>query len=197
MRIDSIAAGGDGVGRIDGLACFVPRTAPGDLVQVAYTPHARYARGRILQVLEASPDRVDPPCRHYTADRCGGCQLQHLSRPAQHLALRTIVRDAVHRVAHRDVALPDLVSDAPFAYRDRLTLTLRARGGSYVGGLHPHDDPVRVFALDECPIAHPRLVEAWVGVRRLLRDLPSTAPSTPPAPFLAAASGARGGRPHR
>src|SRR5262245_17625978 len=145
MRIESIAAGGDGVGRIDGLACFVPRTAPGDVAQVAYVSHARYARGRMLQLLEPSPDRVDPTCPHYTADRCGGCQLQHLSNGAQHDVRRQIVRDALQRVGHRDVGLPDLVLGNQWGYRERLTLTLRARGASWIGGLHSFDDVNRVF----------------------------------------------------
>lgn len=172
VRIDAIAAGGDGVGHLDGLACFVPRTAPADVVQIAYTTHARYARGRVLQVLEASSDRVEPRCRHFTADRCGGCQLQHLSQEAQRAARQQIVRDAVQRVGRRDVALPSLVSGDAWEYRDRLTLALRAKGANWVGGLHAFDDPSRVFALEECPIADPRLVSAWHDVRRVLRGLP-------------------------
>jgi 23S rRNA (uracil1939-C5)-methyltransferase len=174
IRIDSIAAGGDGVGRIDGLACFVPRTAPGDLVQVALQTHARHARGRVLQVLEASSLRVEPACQHYVADRCGGCQLQHLSDAAQRDARRAIVRDALRRIGKREVELPELVSGAAWGYRGRLTLTIRARGLGHIGGLHPFDDASRVFALEECAIAHPALVAAWHEVRTLARGLPAS-----------------------
>jgi len=172
VRIEAIAAGGDGVGRIDGLACFVPRTAPGDVAQVAYTLHARYARGRLLQLLESSPDRATPACRHYAGDRCGGCQLQHLTREAQRRARQHIVQDALQRVGHREVPLPDLVSGEAWGYRDRLTLALRVKGAGWVGGLHAYDDPGRVFPLEECPIAHPLLTEAWGAVRRHLPGLP-------------------------
>ncbi len=179
VRIDSIAAGGDGVGRIEGLACFVPRTAPGDLAQVAYVPHAHYARGRLLQLLESSADRVDASCPHYTADRCGGCQLQHLSTEAQRDVRRRIVRDALQRVGHRTVALPDLVSGESWGYRERLTLALRARGASWIGGLHAFDDASRVFPLETCLIAHPRLVECWTTLRRHLRSLPTPRADSP------------------
>ena len=174
LRIESVAAGGDGVGRIDGLACFVPRTAPGDLVQVAIKTHARHARGRVLQLLEASPVRVEATCRHYNADQCGGCQLQHVSEAAQRDARRTIVRDALRRIGKRDVELPDLVSGASWAYRGRLSLTLRARSQGWVGGLHPFNDASRVFDLEECAIAHPSLVAAWHAVRGVARGLPSS-----------------------
>ncbi|MEQ1692294.1 MAG: RsmD family RNA methyltransferase [Gemmatimonas sp.] len=178
VRIDAIAAGGDGVGRLSGLACFVPRTAPGDVAQVAYVPHARYARGRVLQLLESSSLRVEPACRHYVADKCGGCQLQHLTANAQRDARRHIVRDALQRVGHRDVALPELVSGAEWGYRERLTLALRSRGAGWIGGLHAFDDAGRVFVLEECPIAHPRLIECWLRVRHLLRGLPNLRPGT-------------------
>ncbi|AMW05012.1 hypothetical protein GEMMAAP_09580 [Gemmatimonas phototrophica] len=169
LTIDRIAAGGDGVGRLDGLAVFVPRTAPGDVVQVAYVTHARHARGRVLQVLTPSAARVEPICVHYTQDRCGGCQLQHLNADAQTEARRHIVQDTVARIGKRDIPLPALVSDVAWGYRSRLTLTLLRRSAGWVGGLHPHDDPARVFALETCHIAHPALVSVWQTLRPLIR----------------------------
>ena len=81
VTIESIAAGGDGVGHLDdGLAVFVPRTAPGDAVEVEVVNRKpRYARGRVVCLLSRGPDRVEPRCKHYRVDDCGGCQLQHLS----------------------------------------------------------------------------------------------------------------------
>ena len=172
LTIERIAAGGDGVGRVNGMACFVPRTAPGDVVQIAYRTHARHARGRVLQILAPSADRVTALCRHYDADRCGGCQLQHLSAAAQTEARLGIVQDALLRIGKRAVGRPALHVGAAWAYRGRLTLTLRARGGSWIGGLHPHDDATRVFALDECPVAHPLLLRAWHAIRTVARGLP-------------------------
>lgn len=175
IRIDGIAAGGDGVGRSEGMACFVPRTAPGDVAQVALRVRARHARGRVLHLLEPSALRVAPTCRHYDADRCGGCQLQHLAADAQRDARLTIVQEALRRIGKRDVPRATLVSGAEWAYRGRLTLTLLPRGGGWVGGLHPHDDSSRVFALEECPVAHPTLVSAWHAVRAQARGLPRAA----------------------
>jgi 23S rRNA (uracil1939-C5)-methyltransferase len=169
MTIDRIAAGGDGVGRIDGLAVFVPRTAPGDVVQVAYVTHARHGRGRVLQVITPSPLRVAPQCVHYEQDGCGGCQLQHLTPDAQRDARRHIVQDSLARIGRRDIPLPVLEHGQDWGYRTRLSLTLRRKGSSWVGGLHPHDDPTRVFALETCHIAHPALVAVWESVRIVMR----------------------------
>jgi len=172
LTIDSIAAGGDGVGRIDGLACFVPRTAPGDRAQVAYIARARHARGRVLQLLGESPERVTPRCHHYVEDRCGGCQLQHLQDASQRDARVAIVRDALRRIGRRDATPAAIAFGEPWAYRGRLTLTLHRRGSGWIGGLHPYDDASRVFALTECPISHPALVSAWLGIAPMLRGLP-------------------------
>lgn len=169
LTIDRIAAGGDGVGRVDGLAVFVPRTAPGDVVQVAYVAHARHGRGRVLQIVTPSAQRVEPACVHYERDRCGGCQLQHLAIEPQREARRQIVQDSLARIGRRTIPLPPLEHGDAWEYRGRLSLTLRRRGSSWIGGLHAHDDPVRVFPLEQCHIAHPVLVAVWQAVRGVIR----------------------------
>jgi 23S rRNA (uracil1939-C5)-methyltransferase len=181
ITIDRLAAGGDGVGRVHGLAVFVPRTAPGDVAQIAYATHARHGRGRVLQLLAPSPARVAARCRHYEQDRCGGCQLQHLDAATQQRARQEIVQESLRRIGRREIALPPIVSDAQWEYRGRLTLTLQQRGSGWIGGLHPHDDPTRIFPLEECAIAHPALVAAWQALRPMLR---SNAPALPDAPSL-------------
>jgi len=176
LTIDRIAAGGDGVARADGMAVFVPRTAPGDVAQVAYVSHARHGRGRVLQLLTPSAHRVEPPCVHYERDRCGGCQLQHLDAETQQQARRQIVQDTLRRIGRREIPLPSLDTGEAWGYRSRLTLTLRRTGTRWIGGLHAHDDPTRVFALETCLIAHPALVSAWGSIRSVLRQ---GAPSLP------------------
>lgn len=172
-RIDSIAAGGSGVARLDGLVVFTPRTAPGDLAEISYVKRDRLGHGRLVRLVEPSPDRVAPRCRHYDGDRCGGCQLQHLAVPAQRDAKRRIVADALARIGKRvvDVA-PVVPSPADWEYRNKLTLTMRWGGGEWSAGLHQWDDVNRVFALRECPITHPRVVEGWRAVLREQSLLP-------------------------
>ena len=72
--IQRIAAGGDGVGKLkDGMTVFVPRTVPGDRLEVeVFERRKRYARARLSRMIEPGAGRVEPECRHYIADRCGG-----------------------------------------------------------------------------------------------------------------------------
>ncbi len=170
LTIDRISTGGDGVGRSDGLVVFVPRTAPGDRVRVVYSSHGRFGRGRVVELLEAGSGRIEPRCPHYVADRCGGCQLQHLSTELQREMRCQIVKDSIGRIAGRSIPLPGLVSDLEWEYRSRLTLTLERTGKGWYGGLHPYDNAGEVFPLERCDITRPALVGAWNSIKPLLND---------------------------
>ena len=162
LRIDSIAAGGDGVGRHNGLVVFVPRTAPRDLVRVRAHQRDRLMRGRVIEVLEPSSLRVEPQCEHYVVDRCGGCQVQHLLYEGQLHAKADIIRDALTRIGRLQVDTPNIEpSDKPWRYRRKLTLAMRWRDGRWIAGLHRYDAPDEVFELRDCPITDEQVLEAW------------------------------------
>jgi 23S rRNA (uracil1939-C5)-methyltransferase len=168
VRILRLAAGGDGVGKLeDGRTLFVPRTAPGDLVEPAgLRAHTRFARARLGRLVEASPDRIEPRCPHYVQDECGGCQLQHVDAPAQREARRGFVGDALRRLAKLDVADPPLVpAEREFDYRTKITLAASADGRRV--GLHRYDRADEVFDLEWCHITVPELMELWRALRGL------------------------------
>ena len=174
LSIASIAAGGDGVGRADGVVVFVPRTAPGDVARVRLARAKRFARGELIALEQRSPARIEPPCHHYTNDRCGGCQLQHLSYEAQLAAKRTIIGDSLRRIGRRDVADPEVeASDLPWRYRRKLTLHLRRTGEGWIAGLHPYDDAAAVFDLADCPITDERVLAVWSELRGAFDALPA------------------------
>ena len=173
LEIASIAAGGDGVGRTEGMVVFVPRTAPGDVARVRIARAKRFARGELLSLDEPSPSRVDPPCPHYSIDRCGGCQLQHLSYDGQLAAKSVIIGDALRRIGRRDVADPVVEpSESAWRYRRKLTLHLRRVHDGWIAGLHPYDDPAVVFDLADCPITDERVMAVWRELRAAFDALP-------------------------
>lgn len=179
LHIDRLAAGGDGVARADGLVVFVPRTAPGDVIEaeVRHDGKARFARGRLVRVLEASAARTTPPCPHYVHDGCGGCQLQHLTYDAQVHAKGAMVADAFRRIAKREVHVPTVHrAPHPWQYRRKLTLALRPTGEDHRpwrAGLHVLESPEQVFTLTECALVEPAVMTAWHDLLAAGRYLPS------------------------
>ena len=173
VEITGIAAGGDGVGRTNGLVVFVPRTAVGDTASVRIKSGKRFARGTLDALVLASGTRTTPQCSHYVRDRCGGCQLQHIEYAAQLEAKSAIVMDSLRRIGKRDVGRVDVIpSAAEWRYRRKLTLHLRRVGTRFIAGLHPYDSPAEVFDLRECPITEDAVVALWQKMRSAFQHLP-------------------------
>jgi 23S rRNA (uracil1939-C5)-methyltransferase len=173
--IESLAAGGDGVGRLpDGMTVFVPRTAPGDRVSLqALRRRRRFARSAVRQVLEPGPGRVEPACVHFARDGCGGCQWQHLSADLQAGAKRRIVGDALRRIGGLAVEDPPLVpSPHAYGYRATLTLTVRWEHEAPVVGFHHGERTDRVFALERCEVAREEIRTLWSALTPALGALP-------------------------
>jgi 23S rRNA (uracil1939-C5)-methyltransferase len=161
------------VGKLDdGRTVFVPRTAPGDLVELTeLREHSRFARARLARVVEPGPGRVVPRCAHYLGQDCGGCQFQHLDQATQLDAKRAIVQDALVRIGRLELDVPPVIAgDEPWSYRTRITLAIGP--GRRFAGFHPLDEAGRVFDLESCAIAAPPLMRLWVALRPALHLLP-------------------------
>ena len=175
VEIESIAAGGDGVGRSNGLVVFVPRTAPGELVTARISGRGSFARGTLRTIARASDERVEPQCPHYNRDRCGGCQLQHITYSSQLRAKQRIIRDSIERIGKRKVEVLE-VNPSPheWRYRSKLTLTMqRLPTGEWIAGLHHYDNPAKIFALQDCPITDRGIITTWREVLSNTRLFPS------------------------
>lgn len=179
VTIERIAAGGDGVARHDGMVVFVPRAVPGDVVSVSLLRQRTFARGRITELVTASPDREPAPCPHYDGDRCGGCQLQGLKYPAQLAVKSELVRDALVRIGKQHVDVVDVTpSPALFGYRNTLTLALkrdRMRPTGWMAGMYVAGESTQLFELKECLIAMPEVMAGWRQVLDAAANLPRAA----------------------
>jgi 23S rRNA (uracil1939-C5)-methyltransferase len=152
VQIESLAAGGDGVGRdAQGRVTFVPRTAPGERVRIRVVQAKRsFARGELLAVLARSPDRVEPPCPHFTAG-CGGCAWQHVSRQAQLAAKQALVTSALRKL--EGVVIEPIVDPGP-ALGWRRRARFHVAGG--VVGLYAAASK-QLLPIDRCPQLEPGL----------------------------------------
>ena len=120
IRIEDVAFGGDGVGRVSERVLFVPFTIDGDEAEIEITEvRRRYARGRLVRIIAPSSGRVHPACPYYM--RCGGCRMQHIAYDHQLELKRRQVGEIFKRIAgvsHPPVA-PVIPSPRPFGWRGK------------------------------------------------------------------------------
>lgn len=161
VTVTALAAGGDGVARDEqGRVVFVPRSAPGDVVEIDYVDRkASYARGRITRIVTPAPSRREPPCPAYTAG-CGGCQWLHVDEATQRHAKRELVVNGLRRVLH-GVVVDEVVAQSPaLGWRRRARLHVVAgHVGFYAMASH------RVVAFEQCPQLDAQLAPAVAAVR--------------------------------
>ncbi len=176
LTIESIAVGGDGVARHDGMVVFVPRAVPGDVVVASLVRQRTFARGRVVSVITASPDREPAPCPHYHGDRCGGCQLQGLNYDAQLRAKAGVIRDALARIGKQPIDDVIVVaSPSPWYYRNSLTLALqrdRMRPTGWMAGMYVAGESKLLFELTTCLLAKPEVSEGWRHLLAAAEHLP-------------------------
>lgn len=121
VNITGLGSSGEGVGKADGFTVFVHGALPGEKISVKlFQVKKSYASGRILNILEESSQRVKPQCAFY--EKCGGCQLQHLSYEGQLAVKRQQVKDAIERIGHITgcEVLPVLGMENPWHYRNKM-----------------------------------------------------------------------------
>lgn len=93
---------GEGVGRAEGYTLFIPGALPGEQVRVkVLKTKKQYGYAKLLNVVQASPDRIASPCPIY--DQCGGCQLQHMSYAGQLEWKRQHVVDVLERIGKLEI----------------------------------------------------------------------------------------------
>jgi|GEM_PF-1472277 len=120
--------GADGIGRRDGKAVFVPLTAPGDVILAEVVEDKKgYARGSLVSLLEASPERVEAECPYY--GDCGGCDWQHLEQDSQRRYKGKLICDAARRIARQEIEPPTVHSLEPWGYRPKARLQVAHRRG--------------------------------------------------------------------
>lgn len=167
LRIDSVAFGGDGVGRCRQQVVFVPFTVDGDEALVRITEvKKRFVRGRLEQLLQPSPDRINPRCRHYAL--CGGCRYQHIRYDRQLQLKEQQVVDAFIRIAKvvQPPVTPVTPSPGSFQYRGKADYHIRMipKARPVVGFTEAFSD--RIIDIDRCEIMDETINQACLAFRQ-------------------------------
>ena len=134
---------------------FVRHALPGERVRARVTETtARFARAEAVEILQASPDRVEPPCPHARPDGCGGCDWQHATLQAQRALKAKVVSSSCGGSPGSTVRSPWSRSPATadgLGWRTRVRLSVGPDGAA---GLLKHRSH-KVVAVGACPLAHP------------------------------------------
>ena len=169
LKIEKIIYGGQGLARIPesegdaaGKRIFVPFTLPGEEVEAGLLPAANkkstqgFAHGKLVRVLEASPQRVEPACPHFT--RCGGCHLQHAKDAAQTEIKRGVLRESLDRAGIKNLPEIAALTGSPLAYRNRARVQLQHAPEFQLGYREPASHTLA--AIEQCPVLSPALQDA-------------------------------------
>lgn len=171
LDIESTAFKGKGIGKSDGIAVFVPGTAPGDRIRARITrKKKKFREAKLLEILKSSPVRITPKCIH--ANVCGGCTWQHLPYSQQLLEKEQHVRDHIERIAKLspDIVQPILGCEQDFYYRNKMEYSFATRrwlteeeiqrdefvdDSAFAAGLHAPGRYDKILNLKECHLQHP------------------------------------------
>jgi tRNA/tmRNA/rRNA uracil-C5-methylase (TrmA/RlmC/RlmD family) len=156
LAVSDVAHGGWCVAREPGgRVVFVRHALPGERVRARITDTtAKFARAEAVEILQASPDRIEPPCPHARPDGCGGCDWQHATPQAQRRLKAEVIRQQLRRIAglDREITVEPLPGDSGgLGWRTRIRLSVGPGGAA---GLLKHRSH-EVVEVGACPLAHP------------------------------------------
>ncbi|WP_045835576.1 class I SAM-dependent RNA methyltransferase [Hyphomicrobium sp. 99] len=161
LLIRRIGAQGDGVADLDGEAVFVPFTLPGECVEAEVDGE----RARLLRVLEPSPERIAPVCKHF--GKCGGCSVQHMASDTYAEWKRNLVVDAFRSRGLEPIVDP--LQRTAGKRRRAVMKAVRTPEGVALGFYEAasHD----LVAIEECPVLEPKIVAAFPAIGNLIAPL--------------------------
>ncbi|MDY6905922.1 MAG: 23S rRNA (uracil(1939)-C(5))-methyltransferase RlmD [Thermodesulfobacteriota bacterium] len=184
LEIETLAFGGMGIARVNGMAVFVTNAVPGDTVSARIVKKKKqYAEARVLEILNPSPHRTDPQCRF--CGFCGGCRLRILSYEKQLAYKHEQVRDALARIgAVTDAVVhPPIPARQTLAYRNKMEFSFADRrwlmpeemdnpdaDAGFALGLHVSGTFYKVLDIDRCDLFPDQGNHILCDVRNFVRQ---------------------------
>ena len=158
-HITDLGHDGRGVARIDGKTVFVSGGLLGETVIAKLRKrHRHFDEAEVVEVITASPHRVEPRCQHFAL--CSGCSLQHLDASSQIAAKQRVLAENFERIGKVTPQswLPPLTAE-PWGYRRKGRLSVRnvAKKGSVLVGFREEQNPRFVTPIQRCEVMHPSL----------------------------------------
>jgi 23S rRNA (uracil1939-C5)-methyltransferase len=167
MKVEKMTLGGQGLGHLDGKVCFVNKAIPGETVRIEIIEDKKdYYVANPLEILQASPHRINPECPVF--NRCGGCQLQHITYDHQLSLKREVFMETMKRIGKMEVVADLPFRSPPYLYRNRAQLPVQDGDGLKIGYFKPGTH--RVVDHKYCPINHDLINRTLMIVRRRISE---------------------------
>ncbi|HLR65503.1 MAG TPA: 23S rRNA (uracil(1939)-C(5))-methyltransferase RlmD [Pseudogracilibacillus sp.] len=169
LVFEDLTSEGSGVGKLEGYPVFVPFGLPGERAQVKILKTTKkFAFGKLVRLLTESDERVVAPCHVY--EKCGGCQLQHMSANLQAKMKYNQVVNVMGKIAHMpDVpVLPILRAEDPWRYRNKIQMPVgHGRDGSLITGFYAPRSHRIIEGMETCIIQNETGDKVQEGVRAI------------------------------
>lgn len=163
VTIARLGSQGDGIAGSEGEAVYIPFTLPGERV----IAEIEGKRGELIEILDRSPERVEPVCRHFGS--CGGCALQHLEWSAYLDWKRRRIAEALG-MEGVEAAIAPVRAFGPHTRR-RAAFSIGKPGGGAVQFGFRRAQSHEIVDLEECPVLAPRFAAALPGLRAFLAKI--------------------------
>ena len=170
--VESLSHDGKGICRVEGKAIFITGALPGERIKFSFRPQKRsYDEGSLIEVLTASPDRIEAKCKHYGV--CGGCSFMHLSSEKQIEAKQQVLLDGLQhigKVKAKEI-MPPLTS-TPWGYRRKARLGVKYvfKKNKVLVGFRERSAPF-LAELEECEVLHPDAGKRLTSFAELIGSL--------------------------
>ncbi len=179
LQIHGLNHSGEGVGRCQGLAVFVPFTVPGEEALVRITQVKKnFARGELLKVVEAGAFRCQPSCAIH--GKCGGCQFQHMDYREQLRVKKRLVEDSLVRIGKLEgvKVLPALGMNRPWGYRNKVHFKVESDGERLFLGYFEAGTTLqkRLLRVEECYLIGDEMNRVAKVVEELLNSYGTAEP---------------------
>ncbi|MBY5586670.1 class I SAM-dependent RNA methyltransferase [Rhizobium leguminosarum] len=172
VKIEKLGAQGDGIAGSAGGPVYVPFSLPGETVAIARVK----TQGTIMSITTPSPDRQEPPCRHFGPDgvngTCGGCTLQHMADAPYRAFKRQLVVDALKSKG----LTPDVGEIVPArpGERRRVVFAARKTEKDMLVGFNQAESH-HIVAIEECPISSAGIIARLPAIRAIAASLATSA----------------------
>ncbi len=172
VTIESLSHDGRGVSHVNGKVVFIDESLPGETLDFVYTDSRRdYAEGKVVELHDRNPHRVEPACPHFGS--CGGCSFQHVDDAEQIHFKEELLCDQFRRIGKLEIPqIWEALTGPHWGYRRKARMGVKwvAKKGRVLVGFRERRNPF-LAEIDTCKVMHPLVGENLLALGEMIAGL--------------------------